>query len=260
MPSSGWWPSIYDNKVFFFSTDTLFGLNVDTGIPELKITGFYAWFNIKIPAYNSEIWLSYGEYGPGDTIFTRVQSFNSKTGEPRIDFYLSPKDTNGGRGHAPLFTPDNGGWASNVDYIYFFNTEDGKVFDTTLLPESPAIWPSGFFPIFYKNYLIYAHQGFIVTYQCDTVPPWPTDTNYTFNFYPFYNIGNLSFYLSLPEDEKISLNVFDISGRLNQRVYKGFLSKGEHILNLKRKLKSGIYFAILKTYDKRIRKKFFYVR
>ncbi|MEO0275163.1 MAG: PQQ-binding-like beta-propeller repeat protein [candidate division WOR-3 bacterium] len=242
--------SIHDNKVFFFAYDTLFGVNLFSGIPQLKIIGFPHPLWIPVHFYNKKIWVSYGEYGAGDTIFSRLKCFDSRTGDLYFDIYLSPKDTNGGEANSPLFTKNGVGWLANVDYIYVFNSLNGIVFDTTLLPEFPTCEPSRFFPIIYKNYYIYAHRDLLCIYQADTVIPDtnPPDTNYVLKFYPYFSLGNLYLYLSLPEQDEISLKLYDVSGRKVEDIYNGFLSKGEHIFNISsKKLFSGIYFSYLKT-------------
>ncbi len=91
------WLSIYDNKIFFFSTDTLFGIDVFSGSPNLKekVSGL---FNMPIRFYESNLWFSYGEYGTGDTIFTHLQARDVSTGELKIHFYFTPIRPEAGRG------------------------------------------------------------------------------------------------------------------------------------------------------------------
>lgn len=254
------WPSIYDNKVFFFSRSNLFGVNVVSGKPIVQITGFYAPLICQIHCYGGQIWILYAEYGRGDTIFTRIQSFDSKTGDLVHDFYLSPKDTNGGRGPAPIFTSNGLAWAANADYIFLFNATGEPNLATILLPEAKAQWPSHGFPIAYMRYYIFAHEDFVATYEADTAPPPPVDTTYNFSFYPFYTSGRPQFFLSLSEGDDVSLKFFDILGRSRGLIYQGFLSKGKHSLDFNpRELSSGVYFAFLITGSHKETTKFLYL-
>ncbi|MCK4352755.1 PQQ-binding-like beta-propeller repeat protein [candidate division WOR-3 bacterium] len=243
------WQTIYENKIFFFATDTLFGLDLESGEPQLKITGFYTWFNDRIAGYNGDIWIAGGEYGAGDTIFTRVQSWDAQTGAPHVDFYLAPKDSNGGRSNLPLGTQGGVSWVTNTDYIYAFRT-DGTVIDTVLLPDSPQIWPSWGFPIVYKNYFIGAHRSFIYVYTGDTgVQEDTIDAISTFTFFGYQAAKNsLGFFLSIPERKEVIIRIFDIAGRLRGIPYQGYLPKGEYRLSWDANtLSSGVYFVSLEA-------------
>ncbi len=75
------------------------------------------------------------------------------------------------------------------------------------------------------------------------------------------NTNNLEFkamgkgiYLFTPNAIQVDINVYDVSGRLEQTIYKGILSKGRHTFMPKIK-SSGIYFAVLKSsnFNKRIK-------
>ncbi len=151
------------------------------------------------------------------------------------------------------------GWIANMDYLYIFNSLNAKIFDTLLLPESNAIWPSLISHTFYKNYFFYANQGLLAVYKADTLLP-PADTTYSFNFYPYYNSGNLYFYISLPYGDVISLRIFDLSGRLRAEFLSGFLDKGEHRIFLNKRLKKGVYVVILEGSKFNKKQKILYIK
>ncbi|MEO0180554.1 MAG: FG-GAP-like repeat-containing protein [candidate division WOR-3 bacterium] len=54
-----------------------------------------------------------------------------------------------------------------------------------------------------------------------------------------------SIYLSIPSEAWVSLVLYDVSGKLFQKIYEGVLSQGDHIL-IARTGAKGVYFAVLK--------------
>ncbi|MEM1974010.1 MAG: hypothetical protein QXN68_04375 [Thermoplasmata archaeon] len=244
------WTSIYDNRLWSFFDIKLLGFNIFTGSLEIDKYMEYP-YNMPLSGYNNEIWSGCGKWS-GDTIITVVFSFDSKTAQKRLEFYLAPKDTNGGRGGVPVFTIKNMGWVANCDYIYGFKTLNGEVFDTVLLPDARSPWPAWGYPVIYKNYFFAAHHGYIYCYKADTILP---ETTYIYKFYPYYKEGNIYAYLSLPEGQNIYLKIFDITGRKVLDLYKGYLEKGEYFLPLNIS-SDGVYFIFLKGKNKEV-KKFF---
>jgi myo-inositol-hexaphosphate 3-phosphohydrolase len=72
---------------------------------------------------------------------------------------------------------------------------------------------------------------------------------------PFVNETTFDFILS--NDEKVSLTVYDLTGKKIKEIFHGYLNKGEHRLRFNGDhLPSGYYFCTLKTSRGTISKKF----
>ncbi|MEO0181228.1 MAG: T9SS type A sorting domain-containing protein, partial [candidate division WOR-3 bacterium] len=52
-------------------------------------------------------------------------------------------------------------------------------------------------------------------------------------------------YLCLPKEARVSLSVYDGSGRLTENLYDGVLSAGDHAFSLNTETK-GVYLAVLR--------------
>lgn len=65
----------------------------------------------------------------------------------------------------------------------------------------------------------------------------------------------LAFSFYLPKEEKVSLYLFDQTGRKVREIYKGFLSSGEHQFKENAKLSAGVYFLNLNIGEKNLMKK-----
>lgn len=236
--------TVASNKVFFFATDTLFAIDVVTGNPILKISGFYNWLGPKVSAYDDKLFLSYGEYGTADTILTHVQSFSSVTGSLIWEKFVRPRKINGGWSANPLVTENNDIWVMNTDKIYIFNHNTGTTIGIETLPLSNTEEPALFSLIGYKNYIIGAHRDFMFAYKVDTAPISAD----TFQFYTFFDFINLNFSIFLENDDNVSLELYNLAGRFVADVFNGHLNKGTHLIPFYyRNLSQGIYFCILKT-------------
>jgi hypothetical protein len=60
--------------------------------------------------------------------------------------------------------------------------------------------------------------------------------------------------VAVPENEKIEILIYDVSGRISQTIFKGFLPMGIYEFNLKKNSK-GVYFVVLRDKKKEIREK-----
>jgi outer membrane protein assembly factor BamB len=243
LPGAGHWSSAYQGKVFFFATDTLFALDAKTGEVVWEKTDFSTWLNIPI-RHSGEVCFVTDGMSVNDTTYTDVKAYNISSGILEWRSYLAPKDPNGGWSNMGISTVDII-WIPNRDYIYVLNSDNGSIIGQFLLPESQQVQGSWGFPIVYKDYFIGAHRSFIYCYKGDTIPP--QDTTYSFTFYGYQtDKGNIQFFISIPEENEVILKLYDITGRLREKVYEGDLSKGKHYISWKTQiLSSGVYFALL---------------
>ncbi len=91
--------------------------------------------------------------------------------------------------------------------------------------------------------------------------------NYHLNLYPNPTYQSVNMNINVPENEKITLNVYDIAGRNiktlinNQRINQGGINIQWRGIGRKgNKVKSGIYFIILNAKDYRMSKKVIFLR
>ena len=227
----------YEQKLIFSPSlfDQLYALNVFNG--NIVWTSFPI-ANLRTGGAYTKVWYTHSQY-VNDTLKTRWVILDSNTGLPELDTILTPADTNSGRTGFPLTSGDSIFWITNCSRIYVFKNHVPQY--VTDLPRSPAIWPSWNFPIFYKNYFIYAHEDFLVVYRADTVMDTSgQDTLTDFQVYFLYVDGNPVLRLDVPYEGQISLKLFSIAGR---KVWRRqiYFEKGTHFIDLP-SLPSGVYF------------------
>ncbi len=225
----------YEEKVIFSPSlfDRLYALNVVNG--DIVWTSFPI-ANLRTGGAYKKVWYAHSQY-INDTLKTRWVVLDSNTGLPELDTILTPADTNSGRTGFPLSSSDSIFWITNCSRIYVFKNHV-PLYETDL-PESPAIWPSWNFPIFYKNYFIYAHEDFLVIYEADTVDTSGQDTLTDFQVYLLYTDGDPVLRLNIPDEGQINLKLFSIAGR---EVWEkqAYFEKGSHFIDLP-SLPSGVY-------------------
>ncbi len=229
----------YEGKVIFSPFfDPLYALNVQTGDMMWTSYSYNPIANVHTSGSFSIVHWAHSQYH-NDTLATIWITINANTGDFLWDTLLIPADTNSGRTALTLSSGDSIFWITNCSRIYVFKNHVPLY--VTDLPESPAIWPSWNFPILYKNYLIYAHEDFLVVYTADTVMDTSEqiDTLVNFRIYPFYANGNPILRLDIPEAGWMNLELFSVNGRKvwGRRVY---LEKGTHRIYFP-SLPSGVY-------------------
>ncbi len=236
---NGWISTLmsYEEKVIFSPSlfDQLYALNVVNG--NIVWTSFPI-ANLRTGGAYKKVWYAHSQY-INDTLKTRWVVLDSNTGLPDLDTILTPADTNSGRTGFPLTSSDSIFWITNCSRIYVFKNHV-PLYETDL-PESPAIWPSWNFPIFYKNYFIYAHEDFLVIYEADTVDTSRNgDTLSNFAIYPVYTQLGSALKIILPSEDHINLSLYSITGRKVWE-YHALMGKGENLIYLPR-LTNSVYF------------------
>ncbi len=244
-PDEIWGSTITKNKVFFSVEtplrDTLYALDAQTGALILKVN-LPRWAP-QLTTFEDKLFVSYG-YKTNDTILTYVQSL-SLSGSLIWEKVLRPVKIDGGGSAYPLITKGGILWVVNTDKLYILDGNSSLLIEEKELPPTNTWEACWFFPIAYKGYIIGAHRDFIYVYKTDTIVANNGDT---INFYTYQNSGDIFFFLFLPGEEKVSLELFDLSGRFLCSVYKGLLLKGRHLLSFNPgRLPSGVYFCLLKT-------------
>jgi outer membrane protein assembly factor BamB len=238
---SGWILNLlaYENKVIFSPFfDPLYALDIHTGDMVWTSYSYNPIVNVHTSGSFSIVHWAHSQYH-NDTLATIWFTIDANTGEFLWDTLLMPADTNSGRTTLTLSSKDSLFWITNCSRIYVFKSHVLLyVYD---LPESPAIWPSWNFPIFYKNYFIYAHEDFLLVYEADTVRDTSgnNDTLVNFALYAFNRGGRNFLRLSIPEDGLIQLSLYSVSGSKVWN-FQSFLEKGKHDLPLP-DLPSGVY-------------------
>jgi outer membrane protein assembly factor BamB len=242
--------TICNEKVFFFSYDTLFAIDANNGIFIQKKAWLRLW---GLHAFNDKLLFSHGEYGVGDTIFTRAYSMSAQSCSIIWDKILRPRGIDKGRTSFPITTNNVNVWITNLDFIYLLNADSGYLVNQTDLPSTNTWEPSFFLPIAYRNYFIGGHREFFYVYEGDTAPAIAENNAHPeitqpIRFYSYSDFRNIFFHFFLPYDDIISIKLFNIRGGLCGNIYNGSFLKGEHIIRFNPGyLSSGIYFAILKT-------------
>ncbi len=101
-------------------------------------------------------------------------------------------------------------------------------------------------------------SGCIRQFYNDTIglyTVFPVDSLYIFaggdrrcspNFYIYYDSGSSILYLLPPSDDRVFIDIFDISGRKIAKSSK-FFRKGENYFIFDKNLNYGVYFIKLKT-------------
>ncbi|TES93795.1 MAG: T9SS type A sorting domain-containing protein [Candidatus Cloacimonadota bacterium] len=88
-----------------------------------------------------------------------------------------------------------------------------------------------------------------------------SSSTFSLNVYPNPASQSVDIYYTLQREEKISIDIYDISGRLLKEISSGLKGRGTHIIYWDRKdssgrdVKSGIYFLRIKTPNRTINKK-----
>ncbi len=77
---------------------------------------------------------------------------------------------------------------------------------------------------------------------------------------PHKTKDKLIFEIVLPEEDNIDLSIYDVSGRKILTVIKGYLEAGIKRISLKKEIKKGVYFAILKGRKNKVIRKFLVLR
>ena len=244
--------TICDEKVFFFTgfrhRDTLWAVNTQNGTLALKIPTLDAWI---VRAFDSgkKIFKPDNRW-VGDSIVGALFCFSAQSGSIIWQETLRTRRRNGGAVQPPTNTPNGIVWASNLDFLYLLNRDNGEIIEAVELPSANTWEQSFYFPIIYKNYLIGAHRDFVYVYKGDTtgrIEERVIISNIP-KFYHYTDAKNIFFSLSLISDDNISVRLFDIRGNFLGYLYKGFLNKGKHILSFNfERFSSGIYLVILET-------------
>lgn len=238
--------SIYDSKIYFFCRDTLFSISTLNGKPVWK--AFYEGFhNAMITTYKGKAIFGWGEYGPGDTIFTVTYAHNIISGELVWRVEVPPREKDHGRATWRIGFPNDCIYFENRDYIYIITIKDGRVKERIELPVTNAIWSSWGFPIIYHNYYIGAHEDLVYVYRADTVY---LPDSVSLDIVSICYDGKLKFIVSLAEPEAVQLKLYDMLGRLMAIPYSGFLSRGMHTIEYESRLAQGVYFIVLYVNDK----------
>lgn len=60
--------------------------------------------------------------------------------------------------------------------------------------------------------------------------------------------------IAVPRKEKIDISIYDVTGRISEKIFSGYLERGIYEFNISKKTK-GVYFIIVKDKERRIRKK-----
>ena len=238
-----WTLMAYEGKLIFSPlNEPLYALNITNGQT--------IWTNWDYPVANrhppqarfGRIFIEGGHFVDDTTIISHLYFINLIDGATIWDSTFLPIPGAWGGGVVRLLiTQDSLLWYAKTDALYLLRVEDHSTFFFMPFPSGPVLFPSNNFPIFYKNYFIYAHEDFLVVYEADTVTDTSEngDTLVDFRIYPFYANGNPIIRLDIPEAGWMNLELFSVNGRKvwGRRVY---LEKGTHRIYFP-SLPSGVY-------------------
>jgi hypothetical protein len=246
------WPSIQNENLHFFSRDTLYVLRKSDGSEFWKMQnqpqGTLGYPRLPLTHYSGRTYFTHSE-GTWETIIsTRVEVFDSETGEEIGNCLYAPKDSLGGISVFALITKDDWVWVTCPDYIRSTLHGDSLISEI-LLPESQAIWPCWFFPICYDDNFIYAHEDFLCVYEAqDTISQVvPPDTSFTINIQPLQK-GTISFVIQSPEQTWVEGVMYDCAGKSISKLFDRSSVIGVQEVNVTpSETPSGIYFILIRT-------------
>ena len=61
--------------------------------------------------------------------------------------------------------------------------------------------------------------------------------------------------IAVPKKEKIEISLYDVTGRISEKIFSGYLERGIYEFTIDKKSKGGIYFIVVKDKNRRIIKK-----
>ncbi len=265
-------PTLYGGQVYIsFFMDKLFCFDLMTGdtvwgrtwtIPGLSVVP-----RSPFSHYNGLSFLSYGQWVGGggtvtDTIYTHVEVYQSATGKILNHWIFAPSGQNGGVTSYTPITKNDYFWVNSYDYIYIL-FQDSLISITQLPPRYYAGYSgSWFFPIFWKTFLIHATDHWIFTYQGldtaaspDTQPPNPIPSVWV----PPLQRYPLTLSLSLDAYTSVGIDLYNVAGQLQTRIFHSSLPPGETLLEFPSlSFPSGTYILKVSLGTKNIFKKVVY--
>jgi len=247
-PTPGWVdtdPLVYNEGVIFASQHqgegTLYCLNTETGLLTWEIGGISATSPYRLSVCNAKIFLSLAYWGGEVPVYSVIYSFDFKSGK------LLWERTIGGQiamTSIPL-TSNEILWAAN-DYIYGLSPSTGEVvFSSSEAVPDNYKWPSHYWPIVYKNYLIGAHRSLLYVYKGkrgDTCQPF-------MNVYP--NPFNSVVFFPVNVEGEVSIKIYDVMGCAVKSLFRGHSSGGLVLTwdgrdKRGERVSSGVYFVVLR--------------
>jgi len=252
-------PLLYKNKVIFTpSNDVLYALNANFG----QIN----WINRDYPRRNYNpaqgafgiVIIGSGWFINDSVVITHPYFIDSHNGSTLWDstFRTIENAVGGGDGRL-LITKDSLLWYPKTDVAYLIKIFDHRIIYSIPMPLNDIVmFGSDYFPIFYKNNLIYANEDYVLVFKTDTVSSLIDDT--LPNLFISYKNGSIFFHLTLLNEGNISFQIYDVGGRLLSTM-ELFWGKGEHEIPLWAKLKEGVYLLVVKDNNNFISKKFFVI-
>ncbi|RLE67359.1 MAG: hypothetical protein DRJ45_09635 [Thermoprotei archaeon] len=239
----------YEGKLIFSPlNEPLYALNTTNG-QTIWTNWDYPLINRHPPQAGFEtIFIAGGHFINDTTIISHIYFINSIDGTTIWDSAFFPiPDAWGGGATRLLITLDSLLWYAKTDALYLLRVEDHSVFFFMPFPSGSVLFTSNNFPIFYKNYFIYAHEDFLVVYEADTVfhdtaeDSLPSLSN--LKVYGGITIGQLHLEIDLPEKSWVNLKIFDILGRELVTLLNDYLMRGRHSLSFDlQSLPTGVYF------------------
>ncbi len=229
----------YNRKIVFSPfLDPLYAVDVHTGNMIWVSYLYNPIANVRVNSSFSIVHWAYGQYC-NDTIVTMWFTINENTGDSLWDTLLIPPDTNSGRTTLTLSSQDSLFWITNCSRIYVFHNHNPLFVKD--LPRSPAIWPSWNFPIFYRNYFIYAHEDFLIVYRTDTSNCRDSIPSSGSTGVLYSPDGQMIFHFVVQKPSPLSLHLYTVDGRKVWELHEPLLPAGTYNLNLPELPHSGVY-------------------
>jgi photosystem II stability/assembly factor-like uncharacterized protein len=157
-----------------------------------------------------------------------------------------------GTGYAIAFrTPEEGWTALGYSQEFIHSTDSGVTWNTTAIFDSSAVYDV----IFTDPYHGYAvgTNGLILKYNTNTIGIEPEEQLFPASFslkqnFPNPFNGQTTIEFDLPRKTKVTIRIFDISGRQVKILQNAILSAGQHRLRMNSdEFASGVYFYRIET-------------
>ncbi len=237
---SGWIFGLmaHEEKVVFSPWfDPLYAVNIQSGN---IFWYYYDYINgSPLSSHFSRIYWGHGLY-VRDTMYTVLKAINFSNGQYIGNVVLEPADTNKGRMARIVVTQDTLLWFSNCGRIYVLK-DLTEIYEVNL-PPSPAVFSGYFFPIAYRDKLIFAHEDFLIVYGVNDFGDTSEGQDSFANFALYNFILNKRNFigLNLTKGGILKLTLYSASGA---RVwnFRAYFDKGKHLLSLPSYLPSGVY-------------------
>jgi outer membrane protein assembly factor BamB len=232
-PQSGYWgigtsfPLSWKDKIYFIAESTLYALKEETGEVMWEKEIFNKG-NFPTPSYYNNL-IFYSDKNI-------IMGLNSSNGVEKWKIFFPDSYVT-----SIIITPNDVLWMQSDQKIFVIDINNKNIIyeKFSLAPYDPPHY-AWFWPIFYGNYVCVAHFKKMNVYKGIKYDDIKEDALLVL---PIIIRDHAYIFFEISEDKRVFFQIFDINGRLKEKIDLGYLRRGKHFYFWKpNKLSQGIYF------------------